>query len=100
MRICMDCDDSDSALTVIPCFHSFSASVNMLSMLRYGGTIYLMKKLDFRELHHALAACGISIISAVPTLFYGLVNHPDLADIDYTHEDTHRRGIGSSHRGA
>ncbi|MCK7467187.1 MAG: hypothetical protein MZU91_02900 [Desulfosudis oleivorans] len=24
-------------------------------MLRYGGTIYLMKKLDFKELHHALA---------------------------------------------
>jgi long-chain acyl-CoA synthetase len=88
MRICMDCDDSDSTLTVIPCFHSFSASANMLSMLRYGGTIYLMKKLDFRELHHALAACGITAICAVPTLFYGLVYHPDLVGIDYTRMKT------------
>ncbi|MCK7467186.1 MAG: AMP-binding protein [Desulfosudis oleivorans] len=27
MRICMDADDTDTTLTVIPCFHSFSASV-------------------------------------------------------------------------
>jgi len=88
LRICMNGDDTDTTLTVIPCFHSFSASVNMLSMLRYGGTVYLMKKLDFKELHHALTDVGISIICAVPTLFYGLVHHPDLADIDYTRMKT------------
>ena len=84
LRICMNGDDTDTTLTVIPCFHSFSASVNMLSMLRYGGTVYLMKKLDFKELHRTLTDGGISIICAVPTLFYGLVYHPDLKDIDYT----------------
>ena len=88
LRICMNGDDTDTTLTVIPCFHSFSASVNMLSMLRYGGTVYLMKKLDFKELHHALTDGGISIICAVPTLFYGLVHHPDLKDIDYTRMKT------------
>jgi long-chain acyl-CoA synthetase len=88
MPKCMEIDHTDSTLTVIPCFHSFSASVNMLSMLRCGGTIYLMKKLDFRELHHALTDCGITAVCAVPTLFYGLVHHPDLADIDYTHMKT------------
>jgi len=88
VRICMDGDETDTTLTVIPCFHSFSASVNMLSMIRYGGTIYLMKKLDFKELRHAIAECGISVISAVPTLFYGLVHHPDLAELSYTHMKT------------
>jgi long-chain acyl-CoA synthetase len=85
---CMGGDDADTALTIIPCFHSFSASVNMLSMLRDGGTIYLMKKLDFKELHHAFTDGGVTMINAVPTLFYGLVYHPDLADIDYTHMKT------------
>jgi long-chain acyl-CoA synthetase len=88
IRICMNGDDTDTTLTVIPCFHSFSQSVNMLSMLRLGGTVYLMKKLDFKELRHAIADCGITIISAVPTLFFGLVHHPDLGDLDYTRMKT------------
>ena len=84
VRLCLDGDDSDTTLTLIPCFHSFSASGNMLSMLRYGGTIYLMKKLDFKELHYALTQGGITLICAVPTLFFGLLHHPEMQDIDYT----------------
>lgn len=85
---CMGGNEADTTLTVIPCFHSFSASVNMLSMLRTGGTVYLMKKLDFRELRHAVADCGITMINAVPTLFFGLVHHPDLEDLDYSRVKT------------
>ncbi|MBN1636992.1 MAG: AMP-binding protein [Deltaproteobacteria bacterium] len=81
--LCMGVDDSDSTLTIIPCFHSFSASANMLSMLRYGGSVYLMKRLDFKELHYALSEGGVTAVCAVPTLFYGLTHHPDLQDIDY-----------------
>jgi len=85
MRRCADADDTDSTLTLIPCFHSFSASVNMLSMLRYGGTAYLMRGLDFKELQSVLMQGAITAICAVPTLFYGLVHHPDLQEADYTH---------------
>jgi len=76
VRVCLDGDETDTTLTLIPCFHSFSASANLLSMLRLGGTAYLMKKLDFKELHHALTQGGITIICAVPTLYYGLLYHP------------------------
>ncbi len=84
MRLCMECDDSDTTLALIPCFHSFSSSVNLLSMLRYGGTIYLMEKLDFPELRHALTDGGVTAIGAVPTLFFGMVHHPELQEIDYS----------------
>jgi long-chain acyl-CoA synthetase len=84
MRLCMDSDESEMMLTVIPLFHSFSASCNMLSMLRYGGTIYLMKRLEFKELNHALKEAGITALVAVPTLFFGLVHHPDVQDLSYT----------------
>ncbi|HQJ09029.1 MAG TPA: AMP-binding protein [Deltaproteobacteria bacterium] len=84
VRRCAGGDDTDTALTVIPCFHSFSASVNLLSMLRYGGTAYLMKGLDFKELNHAISKGGVTCICAVPTLFYGLLLHPDVQDLDYT----------------
>ncbi len=84
MRVCADADDTDTTLTIIPCFHSFSSSVNMLSMLRYGGTAYMVKNLDFKELNHVLTHGGITCICAVPTLFYGLLLHPDVQGIDYT----------------
>ncbi|HOO46296.1 MAG TPA: AMP-binding protein, partial [Deltaproteobacteria bacterium] len=84
VRVCLNGDETDTTLTLIPCFHSFSASANLLSMLRLGGTAYLMKKLDFKELHHALTQGGITIICAVPTLYYGLLYHPEMQDIDYT----------------
>jgi len=83
MRVCTGADDTDTTLTVIPCFHSFSSSVNMLSMLRYGGTVHLFKGLDFKELRHAVKEGGITCIAAVPTLFFGLLHHPDVQDLDY-----------------
>lgn len=85
LRRCADADETDSTLTIIPCFHSFSASVNMLSMLRYGGTAYLLKRLDFKELQNILTQKAVTAICAVPTLFYGLLHHPDLQGVDYTH---------------
>jgi len=84
LRLCMDGDENDTTLAIIPCFHTFSATGNMLTMLRLGGTVHLMKKLDFRELRHVLIEGGITTISAVPTLFYGLVHHPNLNDIEYS----------------
>lgn len=82
MRLCMDCDETDTTLTVIPLFHSFSASVNMLSMLRLGGTIYLMNRLNFKEIDYALRGGGVTAIGAVPTLFFGLIHHPEVQDVD------------------
>jgi long-chain acyl-CoA synthetase len=82
MRLCMDCDETDTTLTVIPLFHSFSASVNMLSMLRLGGTIYLMDRLNFKEMDYALREAGITAIGAVPTVFFGLIHHPEVQNVD------------------
>lgn len=83
MRVCMDSDATDTTLTIIPLFHTFSASGNMLGMLRLGGSMYLMKRLDFKELRHALQDAGITAICAVPTLFFGLIHHPEVQDLDY-----------------
>ncbi len=84
MRLCMNCGRDDTTLALIPCFHTFSTSVNLLSMLRYGGSIYMMKGMDFKELSHALSDGGVTAFGGVPTLFFGLVHHPDLQDVDYS----------------
>lgn len=83
MRTCMDSDADEITLTVIPLFHTFSACTNMLNMIRQGGGTYLMKRLEFKELRHALTEAGVTAICAVPTLFFGLVHHPDVQDVRY-----------------
>lgn len=82
MRLCMDCDDSDTTLAIIPLFHTFSATVNLLSMLRLGGAVYLMKKLNFKELDYALREGGVTAMGAVPTLYFGLIHHPEVQEAD------------------
>ena len=76
-------NDKEMSLTVIPCFHSFSASINMLSILRLGGTVYLMRRPDFKEIGQAISFAGITNMSAVPTLYYGLIYHPDVQNVSY-----------------
>jgi long-chain acyl-CoA synthetase len=84
MERIMEGSDKEITLAVIPCFHSFSASINMLSPLRLGGTVYLMKRPDFKEIGQAVNNVGITSICAVPTLFFGLIHHPDVQDCDYS----------------
>jgi long-chain acyl-CoA synthetase len=76
--------DKEMSLTIIPCFHSFSATINMLTHLRLGGTVYLMKRPDFKEMGQAINSAGITNICAVPTLFFGLVNHPDVQNVSFS----------------
>lgn len=79
---CFGVDGDDTTLTLIPCFHAFSASVNMLSMIRYGGTMYLMPKLDFAEMYRALTEGGVTVIGGVPALFFGMAFKPELEKVD------------------
>ena len=38
------------ALALIPLFHAFGASVNLLGTIKAGGTVYLVEKVDFPKL--------------------------------------------------
>ncbi len=84
MRIVMGCGENDTTLVLIPCFHTFSASVNMLSMLRYGGCMYVMKTADFGELKYALTEGGVTAMGVVPTLCFGFTHHPEMQDVDFS----------------
>lgn len=84
MGPCFHCDENDRSLVMIPCFHTFSASVNFLSMVRLGASMHVMKGMDFAELRYALTDGGVTSIGAVPTLCFGFVHHPDLQGIDYS----------------
>lgn len=69
-------------LALIPAFHAFGASVNVLGTLKAGGTVYLVEKVDFPKLIPWLKQAGITYAGLVPMVFYGLIYHPSCRDLD------------------
>lgn len=69
-------------LALIPLFHAFGASVNMLGTIKAGGTVYLVEKVDFPKLVPWLQKARITYCGMVPMLLYGLLYHPSCKDLD------------------
>ncbi len=69
-------------LALIPLFHAFGASVNLLGTLKVGGTVYLVEKVDFPRLIPWLQAARITYAGLVPMVFYGLLYHPSCSNLD------------------
>lgn len=69
-------------LALIPLFHAFGCSVNLLGTLKVGGTVYLVEKVDFPALIPWLQKAHITYTGLVPMVYYGLLYHPACRDLD------------------
>jgi len=69
-------------LALIPLFHAFGASVNLLGTLKAGGTVYLAERVDFPRLIPWLQQARITYAGLVPMVFYGLLYHPSCRDLN------------------
>ena len=69
-------------LALIPLFHAFGAAVDLLCVLKVGGTVYLVEKVDFPKLIPWLQAARITFSGLVPMVYYGLLYHPACRDLD------------------
>lgn len=63
----------DVALALIPLFHSFGATVNMLLVIKAGCSIVMMERLTMDSLFSAIEREKISFIAGVPRLFMGMI---------------------------
>lgn len=72
----------DRSLAVIPLFHSFGASVNMLCPLCIGGAIVLMDRFTMEGIFTTIQREQVTYITAVPRLFMGMLFHDKLKDFD------------------
>ena len=71
-------------LALIPLFHAFGASVNLLGTMKAGGTVYLVERVDFPKLIPWLKKAQITYTGLVPMVYYGLLYHPSCKDLDLT----------------
>lgn len=63
----------DVALALIPLFHTFGATVNMLLVFRAGCSTVMMDRLTMDSLFSAIEREKITFIAAVPRLFIGMI---------------------------
>jgi len=69
-------------LALIPLYHTFGASVNMLHSIRAGCSMYMMERLTMDSLFSAIEREKISFIAAVPRLFIGMIFYEKAAKYD------------------
>lgn len=75
------------SLALIPLFHAFGTSVNLLSTIKAGATVYLVEKVDFPRLIPWLKEARVNFSGLVPMVFYGLTYHPSCKDLDLSSLD-------------
>ncbi|NPV91120.1 MAG: long-chain fatty acid--CoA ligase [Firmicutes bacterium] len=72
----------DRLLTVLPVFHGFGMSVCMNLPVIYGASMVLLPRFNVREVLRAIHRYRPTLFAGVPTMYIGLINHPELSRYD------------------
>jgi long-chain acyl-CoA synthetase len=72
----------ERVLVVLPLFHIYALSVNMMLGIRLGAHMVLHTRFDLDAVMHDLAAKKITTFPGVPTMFTAIINHPKAGEID------------------
>jgi long-chain acyl-CoA synthetase len=75
-------EGSEILLAVLPPFHIYALSVNMLLGVRLGATQVLHTRFEPDAILKDLAAKKVSIFPGVPTMYTAINNHPDVEKFD------------------
>lgn len=74
--------DKDRGLSVIPFFHSFGASANLLSVISLGASSVLMDQFSIDKIFQVIEQEKVTYIAAVPRLFLGMLMHQGVENYD------------------
>lgn len=77
----------DVGLSLIPLFHSFGATVNMINVIRTGCSVVMMDRFTMDGLFGAIQKEKITYICAVPRLYLGMMFHENAAKYDVSSLD-------------
>ncbi|MFH1674960.1 MAG: AMP-binding protein [Pseudomonadota bacterium] len=75
-------DKQDRSIAVIPLFHAFGATVNMLSMIKYGGSMVLMERFETEQFFELLSKSRVTYMAAVPLILMGMLAYPQAGEYD------------------
>jgi long-chain acyl-CoA synthetase len=75
---------AERVVGLIPFFHSFGLTVCLNWPLSQGASVVVLPKFDIKIFLAMLRKYRPTVLPGVPTLFVALINHPDLAGIDFS----------------
>ncbi len=75
-------DGHDRAIALIPLFHAFGATVNMLSMIKYGGSIVLVDRFEKERLFEILEKNRVTYLVGVPLIFMNMLTYSKGGEYD------------------
>jgi long-chain acyl-CoA synthetase len=75
-------EGDERVLVVLPLFHIYSLTVNMLLGTCFGAELVLHTRFDVDTVLHDLAAKRITFLAAVPTMYTAILNHPKAGETD------------------
>ena len=82
MRQLLGVDPSTVALAVLPLFHSFGQTVMQNATLLGGGSLVLLPRFEAGAAFEAMSRHGVTLFAGVPTMYFGLLHHPDAERFD------------------
>ena len=75
-------EGDERVLVVLPLFHIYSLTVNMLLGACFGAELVLHTRFDVDAVLHDIAAKRITFLAAVPTMYTAILNHPKAGETD------------------
>jgi long-chain acyl-CoA synthetase len=77
-----DYQDNDTVIVVLPLFHVFGLSSIMNINILLGGTMTLVPRFDPATVLNVIERDKVTVFEGVPTMFFGLLHHPDAKNAD------------------
>jgi long-chain acyl-CoA synthetase len=72
----------ERVLAVLPLFHIYALTVNMLFGLRMGAEMILHTRFDVQAVVQDLSAKRVTVFPGVPTMYTAIINYPDIEKHD------------------
>ncbi|MEG0996931.1 MAG: AMP-binding protein, partial [Clostridia bacterium] len=84
MGDCMKLTERDRLLIVVPLFHCFGCVLGMMSCLTHCTTMVLMDHYNPLREMEILQNARCTAVHGVPTMFIGMLEHPDFTKFDFS----------------
>ena len=75
---------NDIILAVMPFFHVYGLSVALNQGIYAGSTLLIMPRFNVEEMLKAIVKYRPTLFPGAPTIYVGLINHPDIKQYDLT----------------
>ncbi|MEA4927889.1 MAG: AMP-binding protein [Candidatus Limiplasma sp.] len=85
MGDCMKFTGDDRLLIVVPLFHCFGCVLGVMSCLTHCTTMVLMTRYNPLQEMEFLQAEHCTAVHGVPTMFIGMLEHPEFDRFDFSH---------------